>query len=113
MRTLSRVHGCPAVDLRSKAIDLDTLALVPAELCWKHPCLPLFVSRGGSRDVLYLGLDRRYDHLEHHDFVFSADPETEFHQIYEEGRPAEDPTCYVCAPAKTDPAVAPEGGEAL
>ncbi len=63
--------------------------------------------------VLYLGLDRRYDHLEHHNFVFSQDPEVEFEQIYREGRPAEDPTCYVCAPARTDPAVAPEGGEAL
>jgi hypothetical protein len=57
VRALSRVHGCPAVDLSAKAIDLDTLALVPPELCWKHPCLPLFVSRGGARDVLYLGLD--------------------------------------------------------
>jgi hypothetical protein len=57
VRALSRVHGCPAVDLSAKAIDQDTLALVPAELCWKHPCLPLFVSRGGPRDVLYLGLD--------------------------------------------------------
>ncbi|MBC7800197.1 MAG: phytoene desaturase, partial [Gemmatimonadaceae bacterium] len=27
--------------------------------------------------VLYLGLDRRYDHLAHHDFVFSRDPEEE------------------------------------
>ena len=28
--------------------------------------------------VLYLGLDRAYDHLAHHDFVFSKDPEEEF-----------------------------------
>ena len=63
--------------------------------------------------VLYLGLKRRYEHLLHHDFVFSKDPEEEFRQIYDEGVPADDPTCYVCAPAATDPAVAPEGGEAL
>ena len=63
--------------------------------------------------VLYLGLDRRYDHLLHHNFVFSADAEAEFASIYARGEPAADPTCYVCAPARSDPAVAPPGGEAL
>ncbi len=63
--------------------------------------------------VLYLGLDRAYDHLLHHNFVFSADPHQELDAIYRRGVPADDPTCYVCAPARTDPAVAPAGGEAL
>jgi diapolycopene oxygenase len=63
--------------------------------------------------VLYLGLDRRYDHLLHHDFVFSHDPEEEFDWIYRKGEPAPDPTCYIAAPARTDPDVAPPGGEAL
>ncbi len=63
--------------------------------------------------VLYLGLDRAYPHLLHHNFVFSHDPEEEFTTIYRRGEPAEDPTCYLCAPAATDPDVAPSGGEAL
>lgn len=63
--------------------------------------------------VLYLGLDRAYDHLLHHNFVFSADPEIEFEQIYRQGEPAADPTCYVCAPSRSEPEVAPPGGEAL
>jgi len=63
--------------------------------------------------VLYLGLDRGYDHLLHHNFVFSRDPEEEFDAIYRQGVPAPDPTCYLCAPARTEPAVAPAGGEAL
>ena len=63
--------------------------------------------------VLYLGLDRRYEHLLHHNFVFSRDPHEEFDAIYRRGEPAPDPTCYVCAPAATDPEVAPAGGEAL
>jgi phytoene desaturase len=63
--------------------------------------------------VLYLGLNRRYDQLLHHNFVFSADAEEEFDCIYRRGEPAPDPTCYVCAPACTDPEVAPPGGEAL
>jgi diapolycopene oxygenase len=63
--------------------------------------------------VLYLGLDRTYEHLLHHNFAFSRDPEEEFEMIYRRGKPASDPTCYICAPARSDPTVAPPGGEAL
>lgn len=63
--------------------------------------------------VLYLGLNKRYEHLAHHDFVFSRDPHEEFKAIYERGEPAPDPTCYLAATAGTDPASAPAGGEAL
>jgi phytoene desaturase len=63
--------------------------------------------------VLYLGLDRRYEQLIHHNFVFSRDPHEEFEAIYRRGEPAPDPTCYVCAPAVTEPEVAIPGGEAL
>jgi diapolycopene oxygenase len=63
--------------------------------------------------VLYLGLNRRYEHLAHHCFVFSRDPEEEFDAIYRRGEPAPDPTAYLAAPSATDPSVAPEGGEAL
>lgn len=63
--------------------------------------------------VLYLGLNKRYEHLAHHDFVFSRDAEEEFDAIYEKGEPAPDPTAYIAAPAGTEPGVAPEGGEAL
>ncbi|MBV8911655.1 MAG: phytoene desaturase [Acetobacteraceae bacterium] len=63
--------------------------------------------------VLYLGLDRAYEHLAHHDFVFSRDPAEEFDWIYGKGEPAPDPTCYLAAPARTEPGVAPPGGEAL
>ena len=63
--------------------------------------------------MLYLGLDRAYDQLLHHNFVFSRDAEEEFDSIYRLGQPAPDPTCYVCTPARTEPDVAPPGGEAL
>ena len=63
--------------------------------------------------VLYLGLKERYEHLLHHNFVFSKDPHEEFDYIYKQGIPAPDPTAYVCAPASTEPQVAPPGGEAL
>lgn len=63
--------------------------------------------------VLYLGLSRRYEHLAHHDFVFSRDPHEEFDRIYKEGEPAADPTCYLAATSSTEPSTAPFGGEAL
>jgi phytoene desaturase len=63
--------------------------------------------------VLYLGLERGYDHMLHHNFVFSSNPHAEFEAIYDRGEPAADPTCYVAAPARTDPTVAPPGGESL
>ena len=78
-----------------------------------------FDRRWGKREpacsgvVMYLGLDRAYDHLAHHDFVFSRDPEVEFEHIYERGEPAPDPTCYLAATTRTEPGTAPEGGEAL
>ncbi|GIW84447.1 MAG: phytoene desaturase family protein [Gemmataceae bacterium] len=63
--------------------------------------------------VLFLGLRQAYDHLQHHNFVFSRDPHEEFEAIYKRGEPAPDPTCYLAAPARTDATVAPPGGEAL
>jgi diapolycopene oxygenase len=63
--------------------------------------------------VLYLGLSRRYEHLAHHDFVFSREPHEEFDWIYRKGEPAPDPTCYLAATTCTEPGTAPAGGEAL
>ena len=40
-------------------------------------------------------------------------PRLNSRSIYRQGEPASDPTCYVCAPSRTDPSVAPSGGEAL
>ena len=63
--------------------------------------------------VLYMGLNKRYEHLQHHDFVFSRDPHEEFEYIYRKGEPAPDPTAYLCCPSFSEPGVAPPGGEAL
>ena len=63
--------------------------------------------------VLYLGLSKAYDHLLHHGFVFSQNPHAEFESIYRKGEPAADPTCYIASTARTEPATAPPGGDAL
>lgn len=63
--------------------------------------------------VIYLGLKRSFQQFAHHNFVFSRNSSEEFRAIYDKGQLAPDPTCYVCAPARTEPAVAPHSGEAL
>ncbi|MEM7754024.1 MAG: phytoene desaturase family protein [Planctomycetota bacterium] len=67
--------------------------------------------------VLYLGLNKPYEHLAHHNFLFSKNATDEFNDIYHKGVPAQDPTLYIAAPSKTDPAQAPtvdgQPGEAL
>lgn len=63
--------------------------------------------------VLYLGLDRQYEQLAHHNFLFSRVSEDEFGDIYAKGIPARDPTMYIAAPSRTDPSQAPAGCEAL
>ncbi|SFK38129.1 diapolycopene oxygenase [Halobacillus dabanensis] len=63
--------------------------------------------------VLLLGTDRKFDQLKHHNFLFSGDPEKEFKQIFEEGKPADDPTIYIGISARSDETQAPEGKDNL
>ncbi len=63
--------------------------------------------------VLYLGLNRQYEHLLHHNFMFSQDSTQEFEDIYRTGIPARDPSLYVCVPSRSDARQAPAGCESL
>jgi diapolycopene oxygenase len=63
--------------------------------------------------VLYLGLSRQYEHLAHHDFLFSRSSRDEFADIYGAGDPARDPTLYLAVPSRSDPSQAPAGCESL
>jgi len=63
--------------------------------------------------VLLLGTDKQYDELAHHNFFFSEDPEKEFHEIFNEGKPAMDPTIYIGVSSKSDPTQAPDGKDNL
>ena len=63
--------------------------------------------------ILYLGMDRQYDELEHvHTFVFSEDLDKNLDQVFS-GEPIEDPSLYVVAASKVDPTVAPEDKDGL
>lgn len=63
--------------------------------------------------VLHLGVDRIYEHLAHHNFLFSANQTEHFSSVFDKHRLPEDPTIYLVAPARTDPTVAPPGHDIL
>jgi phytoene desaturase len=69
--------------------------------------------RSLSGFVILLGLKRKLPRLAHHTVYFSADYASEFSQLFGERRFPDDPTVYVCAPSRTDAALAPTGGETL
>lgn len=59
--------------------------------------------------VLFLGVNRVYEGLAHHNIFFSGNYRREFAAIFERGVPAADPTIYVAATALSDPSHAPPG----
>ncbi len=59
--------------------------------------------------ILFLGLDRQYSKLAHHNILFSRDYKKEFADIFERKTPPQDPTIYICWTGKTDPQHAPPG----
>ncbi len=63
--------------------------------------------------LLYLGVDRVYDSLAHHNVVLGRDWPQNFYNLEAGETFPADPSFYVCAPGKTDPGVAPKGKENL
>jgi phytoene desaturase len=61
--------------------------------------------------ILMLGVEGSTPGLEHHNIFFSSDYPLEFKRIFEDGRPAENPSIYACISSKTDPSQAPAGME--
>lgn len=63
--------------------------------------------------IIYAGIDKKLDALEHHNLYFNDNRDESFWAIYDRHVLADDPSIYICAPGKTDPNVAPEGKENL
>jgi phytoene desaturase len=64
-----------------------------------------------SAFMLYLGTDRVYPELRHHNFFLSSDYRRNFEEIFDAKVPPRDPSLYVNCPGRTDPTVAPPGGD--
>lgn len=63
--------------------------------------------------IIYAGVNKKLEKLEHHNLYFNDNRAESFGDIYERHVLPGDPSIYLCAPSKTDPNVAPSGKENL
>jgi len=63
--------------------------------------------------LMYLGIDKLYPELRHHNLVFSRDWQANFKAIFKTKTWPADPSFYVCNPSKTDKSTAPKKHENL
>jgi phytoene desaturase len=66
-----------------------------------------------STFMMYLGVNRSFPELEHHNIFLSNVYKQNLSDIQEDHRLSENPSFYVCNPVKTDPSMAPTGKSAL
>lgn len=66
-----------------------------------------------STIMFYWGVDKAYPQIAHHNVFLAGDYKASFDQIFKEYRLPDQPSFYVHAPARTDPAAAPAGQETL
>ncbi|MEM6671410.1 MAG: phytoene desaturase family protein [Planctomycetota bacterium] len=66
-----------------------------------------------STFMMYLGVDRTFPELEHHNVFLGEDYQQTLHDIEHGHRLSKNPAFYLCNPVLTDPSMAPEGKSAL
>jgi phytoene desaturase len=64
-----------------------------------------------SAFILYIGVDKIFSELSHHNILFSDNYENEFIDIFEKKIPPDDMTVYISISKKDEPGDAPEGCE--
>lgn len=86
----------------------DLLAARPAryeEAAWKTQAFT------ASAFMLYLGTDKTFPQLRHHNFFLSKDYQRNFDEIFKAKVAPRDPSFYVNCPSRTDLSVAPPGSD--
>ena len=63
--------------------------------------------------IFYLGVNKKLNHLDHHNLFFDKNIDSHINDIYNDIKWPEDPLFYVCCPSKTDSLVAPKDSENL
>ena len=63
--------------------------------------------------LLYLGINRQYEHLRHHTIIMPDRYQKLIHDIFDGQGIPEDLALYLHTPSKTDPSMAPPGGDSL
>jgi phytoene desaturase len=118
---LERRNGtvCAAVLRGGERLEADTV-VVNADLPYAYQQLLGDPYPGIERKqfscsavLLYLGVNRTYPHLRHHNFLVGRDFRAACADLFDHHRMPEDPPVYLMAPSRTDPGVAPPGCESL
>ena len=66
-----------------------------------------------STIMFYWGVDKQYPQIAHHNVFLGGDYRASFDQIFKDHDLPDEPSFYVHAPSRTDPAAAPEGQDTL
>ena len=66
-----------------------------------------------STIMFYWGVDKEYPQIAHHNIFLGGDYKASFDQIFNEHKLPEEPSFYVHAPKRTDPAAGPDGQDTL
>lgn len=66
-----------------------------------------------STIMFYWGVDKQYPQIAHHNVFLAGDYKASFDSIFKEHSLPDAPSFYIHAPARTDPAAAPDGQETL
>ncbi|MBD3187046.1 phytoene desaturase [Candidatus Bathyarchaeota archaeon] len=64
--------------------------------------------------LIFLGLDKKLDKLEHHNFYFNEDWDRYFDEVFGKNvKWPDDPSMYISVPSRSDESLAPPGGETM
>ncbi len=66
-----------------------------------------------SAFIIYLGINKKLQNVEHHNLYFDQSWESHFENVYQKKDWPENPSYYVHIPSKTDSGVAPKNSETL
>ncbi len=66
-----------------------------------------------STIMFYWGVDKQYPQISHHNVFLGGDYRGSFERIFKDHELPAEPSFYVHAPARTDPAAAPQGEDSL
>jgi phytoene desaturase len=131
IRTGQEVTGMESIGRKVQSVSLASGEQIPADIVLSNADLPYsyanlvpktrrgrFTDRalrhldyGSSAYLLYLGVDRSYPELLHHNVFLSSDTRDNFDAIFKRRELPGDPSLYVNVPTRTDSSIAPPGHE--
>lgn len=99
------VSNADAVATRRRLLEPEVPDRVPWR--WRRPRQTM------SAFLLFLGTDRRFDRLHHHTLIVGDDYRGFIREVTRDGRLPTSLSLYLHVPSRSDPSMAPDGGESI